>query len=240
MTAQSPRRTDAARPLAETMAWLSIAVVGLGGFGILAGLLSSHVAIPFDQPLLDAALAWKAYDGLWNLLSNAANFPMIGFGVGLVLWLFWKRQRREAILVIILLAAVTAGSEGVKQLVHRPRPPGSDTVVPGVVYSFPSGHVLEAVVILGIIAILVWHSSQPGWVRVGLALIVAAFVAAVAVARVAINAHYPSDVLAGFLGGIGALAVFSLSTSPEEVVQPVRDRGREPRVTAGGRPAPPG
>jgi membrane-associated phospholipid phosphatase len=31
----------------------------------------------------------------------------------------------------------------------------------------------------------------------------------VAVARVAAGAHYPSDVLAGLLGGIGAVALFA-------------------------------
>ena len=88
---------------------------------------------------------------------------MIAIGVGLVVWLFVKRQRREAELVILILAAITAGSEAIKQLVARPRPPGSDTVVPGVVYSYPSGHVLEAVAIFGIIAILLWRSSRPLW-----------------------------------------------------------------------------
>ena len=204
--------------------WLVVALFGLGGFGLITALVATQTGIAFDQPLLDLARGWDRYLDLWSLLSNAVNLPLIGLGVGIVLWMFLKHRPREGILVIVVLAAVTAGSEAVKQLVARPRPPGSDTVVPGVVYSFPSGHVLEAVTILGIIAILVWRSSLPPSARRAFAIAVAIFVAMVAVARVAINAHYPSDVLAGFLAGIAVLAIFVRLTRPTD-----EDRASPPK-----------
>jgi undecaprenyl-diphosphatase len=190
--------------------WVVLAALGLGGFAIVTWLVATRVALPFDAPLRDAALGWSSLEPLWSLLSQAANIPLIVIGVGIVAWLLWKGHRREAVLVIVTLALVTAGSEAVKQLVARPRPPGSDTVVPGVIYSYPSGHELEAVTILGIVALLVWRSQAPRGVRLLVAVAVAVFVVLVAVARVAIDAHYPSDVLAGFLGGIGVLAVFAI------------------------------
>jgi membrane-associated phospholipid phosphatase len=184
-----------------------LAIAGLAGFAILSIVLYAHVTPFFDPPIRDALLQYKAWDVLWNDISQAANFPMIGIAVGLVLYLWWKHRRREAILVAITLALVTAGSEGVKELVHRPRPPDSQTVVPGVIYSFPSGHELEAVTILGILAVLVWRSRAPRPVAVAVAILVAVFCAWVGIARIAINAHWPSDVLAGLLGGIGVLAL---------------------------------
>ncbi|MBF6606109.1 MAG: phosphatase PAP2 family protein [Chloroflexi bacterium] len=204
-------------------AWGAIALIGLAGFLLLLGLVGTRTVIPFDQPLLDLGRSFGRFADVWNLISNSANLPMIAIGVGLVLSLFLAHRRRDGILVIVVLAAVTAGSEGVKLLIARPRPPGSDTVVPGVVYSFPSGHVLEAVTILGIIALLVWRSGLPGWARAGLAIAVTIFVALVAVARVALNAHYPSDVLAGFLAGIAVLALFALLTAPRRRTPPRRD-----------------
>jgi membrane-associated phospholipid phosphatase len=206
------RATDPGE-IRSLVAWYVIALVGLLGFVGLTVFIAGHAVVPFDQTLLDDARSYKAFDGAWNLLSNAANLPLIVIGVGLVVWLFVKHRRREGILVILILVAVTAGSEAIKQLVARPRPPGSDTVVPGVIYSYPSGHVLEAVTIFGIIAILLWRSSQPLWIRAGFAIAVAVFVALVALARVAIDAHYPSDVLAGFLAGIGVLGLFAVLTS---------------------------
>jgi len=211
--------TDTSRP-ASTRAWLAIALIGIVGFVLMTGLVASRTVIPFDKPLLDLGHGWMGYADIWNLLSNAANLPLIGIGVGIVLWMLWKHRHREAIVVIVVLAAVTAGSEGVKLLVARPRPPGFDTAIPGVVYSYPSGHVLEALTICGIIAIVVWRSAQPRWLRAGLAIAVAIFVALVAVARVALNAHYPSDVLGGFLAGIAVLALFAVVTSPRRDAPP--------------------
>jgi membrane-associated phospholipid phosphatase len=190
----------------------ALAVAGFAGFAVLTVILWAHVLPFFDPPVRDAALQYRSWHDLWDLISNAANYPLIVIGVGLVAWLFWKGKRREAVLVIVTLALVTAGSEGVKQLVHRPRPPGSDTVVPGVVYSYPSGHELEAVTILGIVALLVWRSRATRAAAIGVAIAVALFCVAVAVARVAINAHWPSDVLAGLLGGIGVLALVTRLT----------------------------
>ena len=190
--------------------WAILATAGLGGFAVLSWLVASRTPIYFDQPLLEAARNLGAYMALWQGLSDAANLPLIAIGVGIVVALFLAHRRREAVLVVLVLAAVTAGSEGVKELVARPRPPGFDTSIPGVVYSYPSGHVLEALTIYGIIAILAWRSSLPTPVRVALPILFAVIVILVAVARVAVNAHYPSDVLAGFLGGLGCLGLFGL------------------------------
>ena len=185
-------------------------LVGAVGFATLTWLVASGTVIPFDQPLLDLGRSWTQFTGEWQALSDAANIPLIVIAVGLIGLLFWMHRRREAFLVVLVLAAVTAGSEAVKQLVARPRPPGTDTVVPGVVYSFPSGHVLEAATIFGIIAILLWRSSVPMVVKVVFATCAAVFVILVAVARVAVDAHYPSDVLAGICGGVAVLAAFAL------------------------------
>jgi membrane-associated phospholipid phosphatase len=212
------------------VAWYVVALAGLVGFVALTVVIVTRDVLPFDVPLLDDARSYSAYDGAWNLLSNAANLPLIAIGVGLVAWLFHEHRRREGTLTVLILVAVTAGSEAIKQLVARPRPPGSDTVVPGVIYSYPSGHVLEATTIFGIIAILLWRSSQPLWLRAGFAIAVAVFVALVAVARVAIDAHYPSDVLAGFLAGIGVLGLFAVLTDGEDRARrrdAARDAGRQ-------------
>jgi undecaprenyl-diphosphatase len=213
-------------------AWLCIGLIGLVGFVALTLIVASRGVIPFDVQLLDYARTYTAYNDAWNLLSNAANLPLIAIGVGLVVWLFVKHRRRDGILVILILTAVTAGSEAIKQLVARPRPPGSDTVVPGVIYSYPSGHVLEAVTIFGIIAILLWRSSQPLWLRAGFAIAVAVFVVLVAVARVALDAHYPSDVLAGILAGTGVLGIFAVLTWDTRPERHARDGSDDRDATA--------
>lgn len=199
--------------MAVIAAWQLLAVLGLGAFAVLTVLVGQHVTFPFDQPLLDAGRGLGQWMVAWRDLSDSANLPLIAIGIGIVAWLLWTRQRAEAVLVIAVLVAVTAGSEAVKQLVARPRPPGFNNTELGVVYSYPSGHVLEAVTIYGIIAVLVWRSDLPRAVRILLPIAFAVLIGFVAVARVAVGAHYPSDVLAGLVGGIGVVALFAWLTS---------------------------
>lgn len=197
-------------------AWLLLATVCYLLFIGLTIAVAQHVAFAIDQTWLATARGWTQLTSLWNLLSNAANYPLIVIGVGIVLWLFWKGERRDAILVIVVLAACTAGSEAVKQLVGRERPLGTDPNIPGVVYSYPSGHVLEAATIFGIITIMLWRSTWPTWTKVAVAVVSAIFVLAVGVARVAIAEHYPTDVIGGLLAGVGDLALFAVLSARHE------------------------
>ena len=164
--ADAPARDRTGEQAGTGWVWPFLATVGLGGFALVTWVVASKVVVPFDQPLLDAAAGLGQYMVAWRDLSDSANIPLIVIGVAIVAFLLFTKQRAEAFLVIGVLAAVTAGSEAVKQLVARPRPPGFDNNVVGVVYSYPSGHVLEAVTIYGIIAVLLWRSTLPTIVRV--------------------------------------------------------------------------
>ena len=177
--------------------------------------VTGGVVVPFDASLLTLAHSWDSSPAIWKAISETANIPLIVIGLGFVLWLFFSKRRREALLVLLMLAAVTAGSEGVKQLVGRPRPEtGTAAGIPGVVYSYPSGHVLEALTILGFVALRLWRSARSLALRLAVAVAVVVEVVLVGVARLALSAHYPTDVLAGVLGAIGALGLYAWWTRP--------------------------
>ena len=219
-------RSSSARRFDPTAAaWLLMAVLGLGAFAALTLALLNHFATPLDQTLLADAQGWQGYATLWRVISESANIPLIVIGIGMVLGLWFTHRRREAVLVAIVLIAVTAGSEGVKQLVARPRPEGTDPNIPGVVYSYPSGHVLEALTIFGILAIRVVRSRAARLLAgiVVVAVILEVFL--VGIARMALSAHYPTDVLAGWFGGSGMLGVYGFFTH--------RPPGSEPRTASG-------
>jgi undecaprenyl-diphosphatase len=212
MTELSTRtRTDPGR--ASALAWPIVALLGLGGFTLMTWLIAGQTIFPFDQPLLDAGQRLSPYMDAWHGLSESANFPLIAVGIAIVVGLLLFHRWREAIVVVVLLVAVTVGSEIIKQLVARPRPPGYDESTVGIVYSFPSGHVLEAVTMYGIIAVLVWRSALPAVLRVLVPLVFLVVVILVGIARVAVAAHYPSDVLASALAGIGCVALFAWSSA---------------------------
>jgi undecaprenyl-diphosphatase len=194
--------------------WLAIGLIGLFGLAALSALVASHVVLAFDQPLLDMATQWTAWQGVWNFFSDLGNLPMIPIGAGFVLWLLYKKRRREALLVALLFAAATAGSEGLKALVARPRPQGGGAGIPGVVYSFPSGHAFEDVMILGMIALRLWRRARSRWIPWTFTILAVVVVVFVCIARVALGVHYPSDMLAGLFGGFAALGLYGWWSRP--------------------------
>ena len=203
----SPRPVD--------VAWLGIAVIALVGLAGLTVGVADKVVFPFDLPLLTTAHTWDGNPGIWMAVSETANIPLIVIGLGFVGWLFFTGRRREALVVLLVLGAVTGGSELIKQLTLRPRPEaGTASGIPGVIYSYPSGHVLEALTILGVVALRLWRSALALAIRLGSAILVAVEVVAVAVARVALGAHYPTDVLAGILGAVAAVGLYDWFTRP--------------------------
>jgi membrane-associated phospholipid phosphatase len=214
---RSPAATSAGRPGARPVdaAWLGLALLSLVGLAALTLAVASKVVFPFDGPLLTIAHSWDGNPDLWKAVSETANIPLIVIGLGFVAWLFVTKRRREALVVLLMLAAVTAGSELIKQLTLRPRPEaGTASGIPGVVYSYPSGHVLEALTILGFVAIRLWRSATALALRLAWAVLVVIEVVVVAIARLSLGAHYPTDVLAGVLGAIGALGLYAWLTRP--------------------------
>jgi len=211
--AESVRRLQKAW-LAEA-GWLVIAVSSLAALAVLTVVVADKVSVPFDRPVLSYFHSWDRNPEIWKAVSETANIPLIVIGLGFVAWLFVTKRRREALLVLVLLATVTAGSEAIKQFTLRVRPElGTASGIPGVIYSYPSGHVLEALTILGSVALRIWRSGAALAFKLAVAVGTAVEVALVGIARIALGAHYPTDVLAGVRGGLAALSLYAWFVRP--------------------------
>ena len=197
---------------AAKAAWLGTALLSLAAFVLLTLAVGNHFVFPFDASVLALARTLDGVPLVWNAFSQSANLPLIAIAIGFMLWLVRIKRYREAGLVLLILIAITAGSEGVKQLVGRARPAGNGDGIPGVVYSYPSGHVLEVMTILGSLVIRAWRSSAAFRLRASLFLLVALEVGFVAIARLALNEHYPTDILGGALGSLSALGFYGWFT----------------------------
>jgi membrane-associated phospholipid phosphatase len=206
LTLDDHRRSDRA-----ATAWLALALVSLAGLGIVTAVVASHVAIPFDRPIVDLASSWTALTPVWNLFSTLGNLPMIPLGLGFVAWLWWKGRHREAVLVFLLLAAATGTTEGLKVLLARARPEsggGGLNIIPGTEFSYPSGHSFEDVMILGMIGLRLWRRLRSHLLSGLYVVLAAAFIVIVEISRVALATHWPSDMLAGLFGGFAALGLY--------------------------------
>jgi len=120
-----------------------------------------------------------------------------GVLVGLALLLAWVlRRHARALRFLTLLAAVPLMEDAMKVLVRRPRPPG-----PEAGWGFPSGHAMAAMA-LAVLALGAAWPSLPGRAKLAALAAAASGVAVVGLSRVALGAHWMSDVVGGWLFGL--------------------------------------
>lgn len=157
-----------------------------------------------DRGLLDAATAMRteALTALMTVLSAwwVKSLAIPALGVVADLRRAPRRLPATLVPVAIALLAASLASRGVKALADRARPP-LDGAAAALVdlpadASLPSGHATTAFAAAGVVALMHPRLRAP-------ALCLAALVA---LSRVYLGVHYPSDIAAGALLGL-ALAV---------------------------------
>ena len=125
--------------------------------------------------------------------------------VATILWR--KHHRLLAGLGIVVAAGEETITSVIKSLVHRMRPGLTLRLVREDSYSFPSGHVVRATVIFGLLAYLFYKSYTSARARIITIGLYILTVFLVAVSRIYLGVHYPTDVWGSILLGGAILAV---------------------------------
>lgn len=144
--------------------------------------------------------------------------------IPIVAWLLWKRLWRLALFTVVTVAGSSLLNTTVKATVDRSRPVVQDPLVQEPGASFPSGHAQAAVVGYGVLLLLFVPLLNRTWRRVAL-LVALVMVVGIGFSRIALAAHFVSDVLGGFILGAAWLAAMTALFSAWRA-----DRGR-PAVT---------
>ncbi len=132
------------------------------------------------------------------------GFPKIGapltFGIAGIFWAL--RFRLEAIFVL-LASSSNILNWIVKRLIKRPRPTSELVTVARVINepSFPSGHVMHYVNFFGLLNYLLATNWRSGRLRNILLAISTSLIVLIGPSRVYLGAHWPSDVMAGYVYG---------------------------------------
>lgn len=218
--------TLAAAQVARLVRWsiANVALVLTAGIGLAIAVGLNSVAAEVyedvaagdgiatvDQPVLDAAVSLRTpmRDALatdFTDLGGQVLMPVIAVvvAVGLALW---KRRWTPVVLMTIAGLGGLAITVSGKELTARARPPQALAVPPFESSpSFPSGHTLNATVVLGIAAYLlvIWLTRR--WWRVTVVVVAAVLVLGMGLSRVFLGHHWLTDVIAGWAVGLGWLA----------------------------------
>ncbi len=147
----------------------------------------------------DVGSAHPGWVRFWDVFCVALGptaFRIIAFG--LIVLAVVRRNLSTAVFLFISVELMGLVTEAGKRLSDRPRP--SSALVDAVSTSFPSGHAVG--VMVGVLALLtVLWPVMPVRLRVPVAVVGAGLVFLVGFARVILNVHHPSDVVAGWALG---------------------------------------
>ena len=147
----------------------------------------------------DVGSAHPGWVRFWDVFCVALGptaFRIVAFG--LIVLAVVRRNLSTAVFLFISVELMGLVTEAGKRLSDRPRP--SSALVDAVSTSFPSGHALG--VMVGVLALLtVLWPVMPVRLRVPVAVVGAGLVFLVGFARVILNVHHPSDVVAGWALG---------------------------------------
>jgi undecaprenyl-diphosphatase len=216
MISQTPEPTVSlgrAKSKARVLLLLAILVLLVWAFLALNGEVREQETMRFDRHLL---MAFRSPadpatpNGPRWLRESARDISALGgftvltlVSTGAVALLAFSRRRAQALIFGVTVALTQVAAETIKGLVGRPRPDAALHL--DLVYSssFPSGHAAMTPVVYLTLALLIASSERRRGVRLATLTAAGCLVFGVGVSRVYLGVHWPTDVLAGWILGVG-------------------------------------
>jgi PAP2 superfamily len=120
-------------------------------FVVLAVLVMTPLGTAFDGDVLGAVqqTATPSVVAAMGLLTRLGNEFIIVALPLVLLWLWRRRLRQQAVAVLIATLGAQLLNDALKLVFHRPRPSGFVSVIPGQAFSFPSGHAMVSIAFYG-------------------------------------------------------------------------------------------
>jgi len=132
----------------------------------------------------------------------------------LVLFFAWKRWWPSLVTLIVAVPGGMLLNECVKVLVHRQRPFVDGPFVDWSGYSFASGHTIGATLLYGQLLLFILPALKARHWRLLSIVSAVSLVAVVGFSRIALGAHFLTDVLAAIVFGVLWLAFCLIAGKP--------------------------
>jgi membrane-associated phospholipid phosphatase len=165
--------------------------------------------IRFDEKASRAATGFSLRHDLIPVLKTiqVVSLPIFVYlaATAVVIWAWRAKNLRGRALWAFVTMMIGWSIGGLsKPIAQRARPVVDDGVPKAHGYSFPSGHTLNITLAAGVMVFLLWPvlSATQRRIAVALAIVVPLVVG---LDRLFIGAHFPSDILAGHVLGLGIM-----------------------------------
>jgi membrane-associated phospholipid phosphatase len=144
-----------------------------------------------------------AFVAVLHAFTDFGSGEWIGIVVfGLVLFFAWKRWWPSLVTLIVAVPGGMLLNEWMKVLVHRQRPFVDGPFVDWSGYSFASGHTIAATLLYGQLLLFILPALKARHWRLLSIFSAVSLVALVGFSRIALGAHFLTDVLAAIVFGV--------------------------------------
>jgi len=188
--------------------WLTLAVLvllPLALFALLAEDVATDEGIRWDVSIMRWALDHHsgAAASILRLVTMTGNAVTVIAALSVVsIVLVRAGRRRQAVFLVTATIAAMIVNPLVKQVFQRARP---DLIPHHPIggYAFPSGHTMNSMSFAAALVVAFWHTRQR-WL---VATAAPAWAVVVALSRVYLGVHYPSDVVAGWALAVAVVGI---------------------------------
>ncbi|MBR7836616.1 phosphatase PAP2 family protein [Actinospica durhamensis] len=164
-----------------------------------------------DQSVADAlhrqALGHPAWTHAMVVVSDVGSPTVLRIATALLVVGLWLRgARRLALWAAATMIGGALVDTVLKSVVGRARPVFAQPVATAPGFSFPSGHAFTATLAAGVILLCALPWLHRGWEKAAAWAVAVLVPLAVGYSRIALGVHWTSDVVGGWLLGVGLLA----------------------------------
>ncbi|TFE28221.1 phosphatase PAP2 family protein [Cohnella luojiensis] len=185
--------------LRRAYVWGLLAIVF---FSVVSLLVRNEGIAGFDTSVISVVQGWenpKLTEVMESFTWLGTTIVVIVIAVCILLFLaFVLGHRMELLLFLAVVGGAPLLNRLLKAAFHRERP-DIHRLVEELGYSYPSGHSMAAFALYGVLTFLLWRHVRRRTGRIILVVLGSSIVTCIGISRIYLGAHYPSDVLGGYL-----------------------------------------
>lgn len=197
----------------EKMAGLAFLLL-LGGLGVAALFIVLFAELAeevmekefglFDRTII-AVMEAGASETMDNVMfifteMGSAWFLTLSSIIVLVVLGFKMRDKWGMLFFVIAVGGGSLLTLLLKHLYVRERP-SINAEIDALGYSFPSGHSMGSLIFYGFVMYLVIRTRQRPWIQWTTVTVLSGLILVIGASRIYLGAHFPSDVMAGYIAG---------------------------------------
>jgi undecaprenyl-diphosphatase len=193
------------KPLKKRRTIIFISSLSLACFLLITFFKGSFSAVDSNVNSWSASIQSVQFNKIAELISYGFDTTsLLAASVLIAAYLIYKHHKKDALLLAVGMIGDAVLITVTKSLVHSARPLNGIIAEQG--FSFPSGHVVSAVILFGMLAYFAWRHRKSKKIKIFSSLIFLIVAFAVGFDRIYLNVHWLSDVLGAYLLGVFWLA----------------------------------